>query len=69
MWVIVHYDSSIGDITVTILGDKGIINKIDGVSILNSIAYDLRQSAKFFGKRSGPRNFVLGVLDKVPILH
>ena len=64
MWAIVHYDSSIGDITETILGDKGVVNKVDGVSNLNYIAYALRQSAKFVGKRSGPWNLVLRILTK-----
>ena len=69
MWAIVHYGFSIGDNTATILGDKGIIDKIDGVSTLNFIAYALRKSAKFVGKRSGPWKFVLEAFDQVPIFH
>ena len=69
MWAIVHYNSYIGDITETILGDKGIVGKVDGVGTLNSIAHALSQSAKFVGKRSGTWNFVLGDFYQVPIFH
>ena len=69
LWAIVHYDSSIGDITETILGDKGIVDKVDGVGTLNSIDYALSQWDKFVGKRSGPWNLVIGAFDQVPILH
>ena len=69
MRAIVHKDSSIGDITATILGDNGIIYKIEGISALNSIAYSLCQSPRFLRKLSSPWNFVLGALDQVPIFH
>ena len=69
MRAIVHYDSSISNFTDTILGDKGIIYKIDGVSTLNSIAYALCQSDQFVRKRSSPWNSVLGDIDQVTIFH
>ena len=64
MWAIVHYNSSIGDITATILKDKGIIDKIDGVSTLNSIAYALRQSAKFVGNEVVHGTLCMEILTK-----
>ena len=45
MQAIVHYYSSICDVTTSIVGDKGIIYKIECVSTLNSITYALYQSA------------------------
>ena len=50
-----------------ILGEKGIVDKVDDVSTLNSITYALRQLAKFVGKLSGPWNLVLGDFDQVSI--
>ena len=69
MQAVVHYYSSISDITATILGDKGIIYKIDCGSTLNSIAFALCQSDQLVRKRSSSWNSVLEALDQVPIFH
>jgi hypothetical protein len=69
LWTIVHTDSSIGDIGLSVVWDIALENERDGVRSGFAVGDALCEPAQFVGKGSCPDPFVFVAFNEIAIFH